>query len=116
MRGLTHLGSTISCGSFLVGRHGFGRSKVTLSRHFSGKRSLRAGHEAPAPLVLFFWPKECMMHDANTLVDADYLSASTTRSHNGNGHGGNGQMTREVLPSAPASRAQFTPQTTPMKI
>lgn len=58
------------------------------------------------------------MHDANTLLDADYLSASTTRSHNsnGNGHGGNGQMTREMLRSAPASGPHFTPQTTPMKI
>ncbi len=62
------------------------------------------------------------MHDANTLLDADYLSASTTRSHNGNGqsgngHGGNGQMTRETIRSAPAaSGPHFTPQTTPMKI
>ncbi|MBC7819219.1 MAG: hypothetical protein IAG10_20215, partial [Planctomycetaceae bacterium] len=42
-----------------------------------------------------------MMHDANTLLDADYLSASITRSHNdnsrnGNGQGGNGQMARET--------------------
>jgi len=57
------------------------------------------------------------MHDANTLLDADYLSASTTRSHNGNGHGGNGQMTRETaVRSVPSSGPHFTPQTTPMKI
>ncbi len=57
------------------------------------------------------------MHDANTLLDADYLSASSTRSHNGHGHGGNGQMTRETaVRSAPASGPHFTPQTTPMKI
>jgi len=51
-----------------------------------------------------------MMHNANALLDADYLSASASRTHNGNGQSRNASQTGS--PSKP----HFTPQTTPMKI
>ena len=55
------------------------------------------------------------MHDANALLDADYLSASATRSHNAGGPNGNGQSREATRGTAP-SGSHFTPQTTPMKI
>ncbi len=55
------------------------------------------------------------MHDANALLDADYLSASATRSHNAGGPNGNGQS-RETTRGTAQSGPHFTPQTTPMKI
>src|SRR5438094_9239304 len=51
-----------------------------------------------------------MMHNANALLDADYLSASASRTHNGNG------QSRDVSHTGSPSKPHFTPQTTPMKI
>src|SRR5712691_2168308 len=51
-----------------------------------------------------------MMHNANALLDADYLSASASRTHNGNG------QSRDVSHTGSVSKPHFTPQTTPMKI
>ncbi|HLQ43840.1 MAG TPA: vitamin B12-dependent ribonucleotide reductase, partial [Planctomycetaceae bacterium] len=50
------------------------------------------------------------MHNANALLDADYLSASASRTHNGNG------QSRDVSHTGSVSKPHFTPQTTPMKI
>ncbi len=50
------------------------------------------------------------MHNANALLDSDYLSASATRTHNGNG------QSHDATHGSPGTRPHFTPQTTPMKI
>jgi ribonucleoside-diphosphate reductase alpha chain len=59
--------------------------------------------------------KECMMHNANTLVDADYLSTSATRSGVTVSSNGNGQS-REAALGGSNSSPHFASRTTPMKI
>ena len=50
------------------------------------------------------------MHNANALLDSDYLSASANRAHNGNG------QSRDTAHNGSGTRPHFTPQTTPMKV